>query len=720
MSRTLLRFSRIVLLCAAGTSIAAQQPPAQRAVEAEATNVTAIVVDVVVRDKQGNPIQGLTANEFQIFEDGVPQDLGSLTAVSKPPVTPPGAATTVAGAPGEPVGEAAKKAPEVLALVFDRLSADGRALAFNAANQYIGQGKVSNNVVAVFGIDLSLVFHQQFTRDADAIRAAIRTAGGRSTSTFNTTREQVSRSAQELISASNALNNMTSNAGQAGASSDIGGAAADAQFATIQRRMAETFQSLERDEQGFATANALMAVVSAMKAIPGRKSVVFFTEGLAIPPNVKARFESVIDAANRANVSIYPMDAAGLRTLSTTKETLDGVNEASAVTLGRDPTADVTDRPMMMALEKNEDLLRADPHSGLGQLADQTGGFLIANTNDLRNGFQRIDTDMRNYYVLTYVSKNPVYDGKFRTIDVKVKRNGARISSRKGYSPCARRPARRCSASRRRRWPCSIAPSCRTTSRCGRCRCAFPTPIGPAWRRCSSPWRRPGWRSGRCRSGSSWNPTSSSSPASRTAPVRRSRSCRSATSSRSRSTSRTAPRRDEILFYREPVLGPGVYTLETAVYDAVADKASVRIATVEINGARPDALRVSSLIAVRRAEKVPEAQRVPGSPLYVGEQLLTPSMGEPFSKALTKELPFYFVVYPAKDGTPTATLSLLSAGKPLAEVPLELGAADAKGRIPQVSRIPLDALQPGTYELRVAVKQGTQTAAQGLTFRLAP
>ena len=145
MSRTLLRFSRIVLLCAAGTSLAAQQPPAQRAVEAEATNVTAIVVDVVVRDKQGNPIQGLTADDFQIFEDGVPQDLGSLTAVSKPPVTPvtqPGAATTVAGAPGEPVGEAAKKAPEVLALVFDRLSADGRALAFNAANQYIGQGKV--------------------------------------------------------------------------------------------------------------------------------------------------------------------------------------------------------------------------------------------------------------------------------------------------------------------------------------------------------------------------------------------------------------------------------------------------------------------------------------------------------------------------------------------------------------------------------------------------
>ena len=161
--------------------------------------------------------------------------------------------------------------------------------------------------------------------------------------------------------------------------------------------------------------------------------MVFFTEGLSIPTNVKSRFESVIDAANRANVSIYPMDAVGLRVLSTTKETNDGVSEASAVTLSRDPTRDVSDRPMMMALEKNEDLLRADPHSGLGQLADQTVVSLIANTNDLAAGFRRIDTDMRNDDALTYVPTNTVYDGKFRTIDVKLRRSELRISSRKGY-----------------------------------------------------------------------------------------------------------------------------------------------------------------------------------------------------------------------------------------------------------------------------------------------
>ncbi len=721
MSRHFLRLSRVVLLLAAGSTLAAQQPPAQRAVGGDASNVTAIVIDVVVRDKQGNPIQGLTADDFQIFEDGVRQEVGSLTAVSKPPVTAPEAAVVPAGSPTDSAGEAAKKAPEVLALVFDRLSADARALAYNAANQYIGSGKVSNNVVAVFGIDQSLVFHQTFTRDGDAIRDAVRSASGRSTASFNTTREKAAQSAADLVRAGTALNAMTGNAGPGGAPGAIGGAAADAQFATIQRRMAETFQSLERDEQGYATANALMAVVSAMKVIPGRKSVVFFTEGLAIPPNVKSRFESVIDAANRANVSIYPMDAAGLRTLSTTKETNDGVSEASAITLARDPTRDVTDRPMMMALEKNEDLLRADPHSGLDTLADQTGGFLIANTNNLRGGFQRIDTDMRNYYVLTYVPTNGSYDGRFRSVDVKVRRNDARVSSRKGYF------------------------ALRATS--GAPVLGFEAPAVAILERPKPPNDFP-VRALSLRFPDADRPglvpvlvtVPTASMTFKEIPDRKLKSTDFLVLVQIKDGSGTVlekmsqryeiqvpvdqavtARAGEVLFYREPVLGAGVYSMETVVYDAISGKAAVRLATLDMGSTNVDALRLSSIVAVRNAENVPEAQRLPGSPLYVGEQLLTPSMGEPFSKATTKELPFYFVIYPGKGGdAPAATLSLLSSGKVLAEAPLQLAAVDARGRIPQVSRIPVEALPPGTYELRVAVKQGTQTAAQGLTFRLAP
>jgi hypothetical protein len=120
---------------------------------------------------------------------------------------------------------------------------------------------------------------------------------------------------------------------------------------------------------------------------------------------------------------------------------------------------------------------------------------------------------------------------------------------------------------------------------------------------------------------------------------------------------------------------------------------------------------------VQRSERVPEQDRVAGSPLYVNDQLLYPNMGEPVSK----ELPFYFVVYPAEGAGPTeAALELLQNNQPLAQAPLELAKPDASGRIQQVSRLPLAALKPGAYELRVTVKQGASRTSRQLVFRVAP
>ena len=80
---------------------------------------------------------------------------------------------------------------------------------------------------------------------------------------------------------------------------------------------------MERDQQGYATTNGLFAIIGTLGRIPGRKSLVLFSEGIAIPPAVQRLFLGVIDAANRANVSIYTMDAAGLRAESEQAETRD-------------------------------------------------------------------------------------------------------------------------------------------------------------------------------------------------------------------------------------------------------------------------------------------------------------------------------------------------------------------------------------------------------------
>ena len=69
----------------------------------------------------------------------------------------------------------------------------------------------------------------------------------------------------------------------------------------------------------------------------------------------------------------------------------------------------------------------------LGELAQSTGGFLTANTNDFKPNMQRIATDIGSYYEAAYVPVNQEFDGKFRRIGVKVTRPGVTVQSRSGY-----------------------------------------------------------------------------------------------------------------------------------------------------------------------------------------------------------------------------------------------------------------------------------------------
>jgi VWFA-related protein len=717
---SLRRLSAVLL----ATTLSAGQAPlpqqdSARAKETQATQVTAVVVDVVVRDGDGQPVLDLRADEFEVFEDGVRQEPGSFTPIHASPV-PADTATTPSGTTAQPLPQAGQ-APELMAFVFDRLSPEAQGLATKAAMTYVGKAPLTTNVIAVFGVDLSLVLYQPFTRETALVRRALDTIQHRSSVQYGSTWQQQSAAAEQARRSAAQVTAATSSPGGAGqAAPDVAAAASAAQFARMQSRSLERFESLERDQQGYATSNALLAIVSAMKPIAGRKSVIFFSEGLSIPANVQQQFVSVIDAANRANVSIYPMDAAGLRTTNPLTYTREGVEAASAATLARNPTRDVSDRPMTEALERNEDLLRADPQSGLGTLADQTGGFLIANSNDLRSGFARVDSDLRNYYVITYVPQNARMDGRFRSIDVRVKRRGVRVSSRKGYyavrPPITGAPVLPYEApalAALEQTPLPNALPVRATAlqfpeaaRLGLLPVLVRVPLDAV-----AFQRSPDGR------------TYTADVAvivqfkDATGQVLDKVSQRYQLSGPVAAKDRTG--RGEILFYREPVLDAGTHTMETVVRDALADKTSVRIQTVTIPAVDATALRMSTVVAVARSEKVPSAERVPGSPLYVGDQLLYPGFGEPFSKTAYKALPFYFVAYTRPGaGDASAVIELLHDGQRVAQTPLELAPADDTGRIEQVSRLPLDPLVPGRYELRVQVTQGGRTVARSMPFRV--
>ena len=715
----------VLLVGLLAPSLVAQQqtPPPQRATGAVKSDATAILVDIVVRDKRGDPVTDLSAADFEVEEDGVRQEVGSVTLFSSPEPAPSAERRT----PAAPVAAAPPKLPTapapapVIALVFDRLSPDGRALAHKAALGYVAKAE-SNAMIGVFGIDLSLKIYQGYTHDAALLKKAIEDVGNRSTSQFDsaTGRSDANNLASGTASALRTAQAGVSagGPGAAAAGAAAGGAAPAAMMAEMERRTLETFDVLERDQQGYATSNSLLALVNAMRTLPGRKSVIFFSEGLAIPPAVVAQFRSVIDTANRANVSIYAMDAAGLRTESTSKELRDNINAAAARTLGRNPTSDVVGTAMTQALEKNEDTLRADPHSGLGELAGDTGGLLIRNTNDLSAGFRRVDDDMRNYYVLTYVPTNDTFDGKFRTIKVNVKRSGVDVSSRKGYfavrAPGAQ-PVRTFEAPALAMLDVTPVPN------------AFPVRAVAV----KFPERdRPGLVPvlvALSASNLTFQPAEDKQTyhADFTVLVRFRDQANEVVRKLSQHYQFDGPaerietmKQGEVLFYRQTELPPGVYTMETVVFDAVSNNASVRFSTIEQPKAVSDGLRVSNLVLVGRSERLAEGDRPADNPFLVGEMLLYPNLGAPLPKAQAKELAFFFTVYPGNGPKPTAVLELMHNGKLLAQSPVPLAAADASGRIQQVGRLPLETLAPGTYDLRVVVTDGTAPQLRSVLVRI--
>jgi VWFA-related protein len=734
-----MRIRATILLLASALAMASpraqsQTPPA-RASGAVQAQTTAVLVDVVVRDKRGQPVTDLAPADFEILEDGVPQEIGSVTlytpsatardrfealrranAPANLPSPPPAAAE-----PGAPAPRHVEPPPvPVVALVFDRLAPEARAFAHQAALAYVGDAGQSQSLIGVFGIDLSLITYQNYTREASRLRKAIADVGVRSTAQFESQAARAREAGQRAAGAGSAAGAMAAGGQAAGQAAQAGGgaAAADAMMAQMQQRTLETFEVLERDQQGYSTTNALLAVVNGMRALPGRKSVIFFSEGVAIPANVAARFRSVIDTANRANVSIYAMDAAGLRAESTSKEARDAIMAAAENTLRRDPTADVVGTPMTAALERNEDMLRHDPHSGLGQLADETGGVLIRNTNDLTGGFRRIDQDMRNYYMLSYVPKNDTFDGKFRTITVNVKRSGVEIAARKGYyavRAAGPMPVMSFEAPALALLEATPVPNAFPV-RAAAMRFPEEERLGLTPVLVSVPGSVLTFRDSE--DGASYK-------ADFTVVVRFRNAANEIVDKMSQNYVLTGPKerldsvkQGNVLFYREPELEPGVYTMEAVVHDAFADKASVRFVTVEQARVEDDALRASTLVLVGSAERLAEADRPVENPFLVGDTLLYPNLGEPLRKSTTQELGFFFTLYPAKQSKPEAVIELVQNGSALARLPLQLGQPDGSGRIQQVSRLPIGALAAGTYDLRVIVSQGQHRVARSAVFRI--
>jgi len=709
-----------------------------------AVGTSAVTLDVVVRDKKGNAVRDLGPADFEVFEDGVKQRVESFQVFGRPLESP---AANAAKAPAAPIAPAAPVAaapaptppPEsraqVIAFVFDRLSANARNTAHKAAMSYLDRGHVEGDLVGVFAIDLALRTIQPFTTEPSLIRAGLQQAASQANTAFSgdreRTRDLVDTVTAGQATASGATSAAPSGPGAAAQGANIGAAASAGALAQavgqIQVGMLRNFEALERDQQGYASTNGLMAVVSGLKNLPGRKTVVFFSEGLAIPPNVQAQFRSVIHTANRANVSVYAMDAGGLRAESMDAETSKEMMQAARrrirqIESGKD---DASDGIMSRALERNEDLLRLNPEGPLGQLAKETGGFLIHDTNDAASAFRRIEEDMRFHYLLAYSPSNESYDGKFRTISVKVSRPGVQVQSRQGYfavRAVESAPLRSYEA------PALVQLDAKTRPH------AFPVEsVALSFPTAKQPGlvpvlvRVPGSavtyqldkedKSGKQLHHADLTVVARiKNDAGREVDRLSQHYLLSAAADKLE-----AARKGDILFYRLADLPPGRYTVETVAWDAQAQKGSVTTAPLEVPASQDGRPRLSSVVLVGRAEKVSSAEAQSDSPLLFGETLIYPNMGEPFHKSTATAVGFFFTVYGVKDATtPTkATIEVYRGDQGAGRVTANLPAPDASGRIQYAGALPLEGFPAGAYTLKVTAQTGTGFDTRQASFTVA-
>lgn len=724
------------LLCVAATGVplTSQTGAPQQDNPSYISAATAILVDVVVRDRQGRPVLDLSDRDFVLTEDGVPQTIDSFTRVSRGGGIGVGVAwrlprATIVTAPSG--ARAAGPSPErseeeaTTAIVFDVLSSESLRLAQKAALDYIPLAGDSPERVGVFATDPGVRIVQPYTTDRTLVRQAVTRVLPSGTSAH----EQTAERAEELLARRRELRGQAGSVvGGAGApggpalaivSSAIGARENELQMLQTELNMIRSFDNLDRDHRGYDTSLVLLAVVRTLSEYAGRKAIVLFSEGLPVSPVLSARLDHVIEAANRANVTTYAVDASGLRAKSALTNVRREIEAFAEERLAQLATGtDRTEQPLARAFERVEDTLTLDSRAGLAKLAEQTGGLLFEGSNDLSSVFRRIDEDNKFHYLLTYSPTNTAFDGKFRAINVKVSRPGTQVFARKGYraaraaggrAPDGGESAALAMLTRR------PLPNAFQTQAAG---FTFPDPARPGLAALLVRVRTDVLRFDVDADRSTYAGEAAILVRIRDGDGREVQKVSQVYLVAGDARDVEAARNGEILFYREVELDPGVYTMESIVFDSTARQGSARVATLTVPDTRPSAPGMSSLILVDRVEQLGEtsasaAGDVSG-PLYVGRTLIYPNLGQPIRKGATSELPFFFTLYGA--GATTAVhAQLLRNGQALAEAPVQL-ASDAGTRAQHLGRLPIATLTPGTYELRIRARSGAQEISRTAFF----
>jgi len=405
-------------------------------------HVPLVVEDVVVTDGNSQPIHGLTAADFTVTENGKPvtplnfEEHTAVTAAqAAEALKPPDLGMNVyTNMPTAPVSSALN------ILLLDALNtpATNQVRVRQQMIEYL-KTLPPGQRIAIFGLGSRLYLLQDFTTDPAVLKAAINSKGGK-VRPSPLIGDSVSGEPVEPLS---------SIATRIMPPDRLGADVLDSmrQF----EQDTQTYQTTQRVEY---TLQFLGQLARYLAALPGRKNLIWFSGSfpiyiqpdlsLAVDPfRVMANYGDDVrrttDLLARSQVAVYPVDARGLfdnaadnasqQSANLGIPTPNGVNRntPNAARYGSTNLNNVAN------LNTNFQQQTATEHLTMDQVAADTGGKAFYNTGGLKEAVESAIGIGSNYYTLSYTPPEHNWDGKFRKVEVKVNKPGARLAYRKGY-----------------------------------------------------------------------------------------------------------------------------------------------------------------------------------------------------------------------------------------------------------------------------------------------
>jgi VWFA-related protein len=406
---------------AKGKTPAAGDPPADSSF-VDIVNVGVVNVDVFVTDKQGNPVTGLSQDDFQLFENGKPVTITNFYAVNGGKPTTP-AAELAQAAPAPEASAAPQEAEKVqvpeeqrlrLVVYIDNFNLEPfhRNRVMRELRAFIGQKLNKGDELMLVTYDRELHVRRTFTSDSSLIANAMS--------------ELEKISAQGTHAASDRR--------------DFLEKIEDSQSAAEAESYARTYAQSSYNDLSFSV-EGIKKLVDSLAGMPGRKAVVYVSDGLqmiagqdifyavqnkwgeqstsltqTLEFDISRRLQELAYQANANRITFYTIDAAGLRTYEST----------SAANRGPGPSS-----PGLSQLVDSVNI--SNLQSTLQLLAEKTGGVAIINSNVIMPRLERIARDFNTYYSLGYTPPH-FGDGRYYKIEVKVKnRKDLQVRHREGY-----------------------------------------------------------------------------------------------------------------------------------------------------------------------------------------------------------------------------------------------------------------------------------------------